>query len=39
VKDRIVGQEFVESYGGKVTTAPMIEGVSTTNIIEKMGEK
>ena len=36
-KDRIVGQDFVESYGGCVATAPMIEGVSTTNIIKRSG--
>lgn len=35
-KDRIVGQDFVESYGGKVTTAPVIEGASTTSIVERM---
>jgi len=36
VADQIVGQEFVESYGGKVITAPMIEGISSTNIIERI---
>ena len=36
VQDQIVGQEFVESYGGKVFTAPMVEGISTTNIIERI---
>ena len=35
-KDRIVGEEFVESYGGKVMTAPLIEGVSTTTILERI---
>jgi len=34
--DQIVGQKFVESYGGKVITGPMVEGVSSTNIIESM---
>ena len=34
--DRIVGEEFVESYGGKVMTAPVIEGVSTTTILERI---
>ena len=34
--DRIVGEEFVESYGGKVMTAPLIEGVSTTTILERI---
>ncbi len=35
-KDRIVGQDFVESYGGKIKTAPIIEGASTTSIVERM---
>ncbi len=36
--DRIVGEEFVESYGGKVMTAPLIEGISSTKIIDKIRE-
>ena len=28
--------EFVESYGGKVMTAPLIKGVSTTTILERI---
>ena len=32
----IVGQEFVESYGGKVVLAPLVEGKSSTTTIEKM---
>ena len=36
VADQIVGQKFVESYGGKVLTAPMVEGISSTNIIERI---
>ena len=36
VADQIVGQKFVENYGGKVLTAPMVEGVSSTNIIERI---
>ena len=35
-KDRIVGEEFVESYGGKVMTAPYVEGISTTEIIRRI---
>lgn len=35
-KDRIIGEEFVESYGGKVMTAPYVEGVSTTEIIRRI---
>ena len=36
VADQIVGQKFVEDYGGKVLTRPMVEGVSSTNIIERI---
>ena len=36
VADQIVGQKFVESYDGRVYTAPMIEGVSSTHIIERI---
>ena len=32
----VIGQEFVESYGGKVVLAPLVEGKSTTSTIEKM---
>ena len=32
----VVGQEFVESYGGKVVLAPLVEGKSSTGIIEKI---
>ena len=35
-KDRIVGEGFVESYGGKVMTAPYVEGISTTEIIRRI---
>ena len=35
-KDRIIGEEFVESYGGKVMTAPYVEGISTTEIIRRI---
>lgn len=31
--DQIVGREIVESYGGSVVTTPMVEGVSTTQIL------
>ncbi|NPB07909.1 MAG: D-glycero-beta-D-manno-heptose 1-phosphate adenylyltransferase [Aquificae bacterium] len=34
--DRIVGREFVESYGGKVLTIPFEYDISTTKIIEKI---
>jgi D-beta-D-heptose 7-phosphate kinase/D-beta-D-heptose 1-phosphate adenosyltransferase len=32
----VVGQEFVESYGGRVVLAPLVEGKSSTITIEKM---
>ena len=36
VADQIVGQKFVESYDGRVYTAPMIEGISSTHIVERI---
>ena len=36
-KEDIVGAQFVESNGGKVETISLIEGYSTTSIIEKIG--
>lgn len=35
-ENEIVGAAFVQSYGGKLIRAKMIEGASTTNIIEKI---
>lgn len=32
----IVGREFVESYGGKILLAPLVEGKSSTETIEKI---
>jgi len=32
----VVGREFVESYDGKVVLAPLVEGKSSTETIEKM---
>ncbi len=32
----VIGREFVESNGGKVVLAPLVEGKSSTKIIEKM---
>lgn len=34
----VVGREFVESSGGKVVLAPIVEGKSSTETIEKMKE-
>ncbi|MBM4053367.1 MAG: D-glycero-beta-D-manno-heptose 1-phosphate adenylyltransferase [Planctomycetes bacterium] len=35
----VVGQEFVESYGGKVVLAPLVAGISTTNIVSRIIKK
>ena len=35
----VVGREFVESYGGKALLAPLVKGVSTTDIVSKILEK
>ena len=32
----IVGKDFVESIGGKVTTIPFLEGYSTTGFLKKL---
>lgn len=32
----VVGREFVESYGGRVVLAPLVEGKSSTETIEKI---
>ena len=37
--DTIVGRDVVESYGGKVFALPLVTGVSTTQIINKICEK
>jgi rfaE bifunctional protein nucleotidyltransferase chain/domain len=34
--DQVVGKELVESYGGKVYVAPLVKGLSSTNIITKI---
>jgi len=34
--DKIVGRDFVESYGGKVVTIPFNFNISTTNIVERV---
>jgi rfaE bifunctional protein nucleotidyltransferase chain/domain len=35
-KNKIIGKEFIESYGGKVIVIPLSRGNSTTKIIEKI---
>jgi D-beta-D-heptose 7-phosphate kinase/D-beta-D-heptose 1-phosphate adenosyltransferase len=37
-KEQVVGWDFVESYGGRVALAPLIEGRSTTNVIQRILE-
>ncbi|MHC4641687.1 MAG: PfkB family carbohydrate kinase [Planctomycetota bacterium] len=32
----VIGQEFVESYGGRLVLAPLVEGKSSTSTIEKI---
>ncbi|MFO0885893.1 MAG: hypothetical protein U0894_17190 [Pirellulales bacterium] len=32
----VVGQAFVESYGGRVYLSPVVPGVSTTEILSKI---
>jgi bifunctional ADP-heptose synthase (sugar kinase/adenylyltransferase) len=34
--EQVVGKELVESYGGKVYVAPLVKGLSSTNIITKI---
>jgi D-beta-D-heptose 7-phosphate kinase/D-beta-D-heptose 1-phosphate adenosyltransferase len=35
----VVGQEFVESYGGRVVLAPLVEGISTSDIVSRILEQ
>jgi len=39
LKEEVVGFDFVESYGGKVILLPLIDNISTSNIINKIKEK
>jgi D-beta-D-heptose 7-phosphate kinase/D-beta-D-heptose 1-phosphate adenosyltransferase len=34
--EQVVGYDFVRSYGGRVVIAPLVEGVSTTKILQSM---
>lgn len=34
--DTVVGRDLVESYGGRVELVPLVDGRSTTNIIERI---
>ena len=38
-KEGVVGGKFVESYGGRVVLAPIIEGASTTEIVQRILER
>jgi len=35
-EDAVVGGDLVRSWGGKVVIVPLIEGISTTNIVDKI---
>jgi len=37
-KEQVVGWDLVESYGGNVALAPLIDGKSTSNVIERILE-
>jgi len=37
--EKVVGKEFVESYGGKVHLVPVVEGYSTTRLAEMVSGK
>lgn len=37
-ESRIVGAKFVRSYGGEVVRVPLVEGVSTSSIVEHVKE-
>ena len=37
-KEQVVGWELVESYGGKVALAPLVDGKSTSAVIQKILE-
>jgi len=33
--DQIAGAEFVQARGGRVVTIPLVQGLSTTSILER----
>jgi D-beta-D-heptose 7-phosphate kinase/D-beta-D-heptose 1-phosphate adenosyltransferase len=37
-RDRIVGADEVESWGGRVVRIPLVQGFSTTHIVERLRE-
>lgn len=36
--DKVVGNEIVTGYGGKIVRVPMSKGKSTTNVVKKINE-
>jgi len=36
--DQVVGHDLVASWGGRVALAPLVEGISTTNIVNRVLE-
>jgi D-beta-D-heptose 7-phosphate kinase/D-beta-D-heptose 1-phosphate adenosyltransferase len=34
--EAVIGKDFVESYGGKIHTIPIVEGISTTYLLNKI---
>jgi len=37
-EEEVVGWEVVKAYGGRIVLAPLVEGVSTTNIVKRVLE-
>ena len=37
--DKIIGGDLVKSWGGKVMNIPVVEGRSTTNLIQVVRER
>jgi D-beta-D-heptose 7-phosphate kinase/D-beta-D-heptose 1-phosphate adenosyltransferase len=35
-KQQVVGWDVVESYGGRVALAPLVDGRSTTSVIQRI---
>jgi D-beta-D-heptose 7-phosphate kinase/D-beta-D-heptose 1-phosphate adenosyltransferase len=36
--DTVVGRDFVESYGGRVALAPLVEGTSSSDIMSRIAD-
>jgi D-beta-D-heptose 7-phosphate kinase/D-beta-D-heptose 1-phosphate adenosyltransferase len=37
-KEQVIGWELVESYGGRVALAPLVDGKSTSAVIQRILE-